>query len=94
MASETKMTGTAPMDYKEHEATFALFVRLTEVLTPTFITWIIALAVGWVKDAPFTGSMLLIFSTVAAVVGLFSKNLGMKPALAFLVLSLLALAVV
>ena len=93
MASEPQVTGTAPMDYKEHEATFALFVRLTEVLTPTFITIIIGLAIGWVKGASFIGSLVIIAATVAGAVGLFSKSLGWKPALGMLVISLLCLLI-
>jgi hypothetical protein len=94
MASEPTVNGTAPMDYKEHEATFGLFVRLTEVLTPTFITYVVALAVGWVKTAPFIGSVLIIVATVAAVIGMASKTLSLKLPLAVLGLSLLALLVV
>lgn len=92
MASEPKMDGTAGMDYKEHESTYGLFIQMVEVLTPLVITWVVALGVGAVKGAWGIATILFIISTIAGLVGLFSKAIGYKPIAGILVLSLLALA--
>jgi Bacterial aa3 type cytochrome c oxidase subunit IV len=92
MASEPTVNGTAGMDYKEHDATYGFFIQLVEVLTPLVITWVVALGVGAVKGSWGIATILFIISTVAGVMGLFSKSVGYKPIAGVLVLSLLALA--
>jgi Bacterial aa3 type cytochrome c oxidase subunit IV len=92
MANEPKVSGTAGMDYKEHNATYDLFIQMVEVLTPLVITWVVALGVGAVKGAWGVSTILLIVSSIAGLVGLFNKSIGYKPVGVLLVVSLLALA--
>jgi Bacterial aa3 type cytochrome c oxidase subunit IV len=93
MALENKLIGTAPNDYKEHNATYDLFVRLTAVWTPTFITWLVGLGIGAVKGSWFLATVMILLSMVAGAIGTVSKELSYKPAAAVLVLSLLTLLV-
>jgi Bacterial aa3 type cytochrome c oxidase subunit IV len=94
MASEPQVSGTAPMDYKEHNATYELFIRMSAVLTPVFITWVIGLAVGAFKGSWFFAAVIILVSSAAALIGLFSKELSWKPAMGTLVFGLACLLLV
>ncbi len=93
MSADPRPVGTAPMDYKEHESTYELFVALTSVLTPTFITWLLAVGIGGMKHHGFLAAVVVILSLVAAVVGLARRPANMIPASVLLVLSFLLFVV-
>lgn len=93
MSADPRPIGTAPMDYKEHESTYALFVALTSVLTPVFLVWLLAVGIGGMKHHPFIAAVVVILSFVATVVGLARRPANMAPAVALLVLSFLAFVI-
>lgn len=45
MASEPRVDGTAPMDYAEHERTYALFTALTKWGTVSLVVLMILMAI-------------------------------------------------
>jgi hypothetical protein len=45
MASEPRVDGTAPMDYAEHEKSYALFVSMTKWGTISLIVLLILMAI-------------------------------------------------
>ncbi len=94
MASEPHVDGTAPMDYSEHEKTYDLFLGLTAVLTPVFITWVVAVGIGGMKHHPVIALLFVLASLVAAAVGMARKPANMMPAVIVLILSFLAFVLV
>jgi hypothetical protein len=45
MASEPRVDGTAPMDYSEHERTYAFFVGMTKWTTISLVVLMILMAI-------------------------------------------------
>jgi hypothetical protein len=93
MSADPRPVGTAPMDYKEHESTYALFVAMTSVFTPVFITWLLAVGIGGMKHHPFIAALVVILSFVVTVIGLARRPANMAPAMALMVISFLAFVV-
>ncbi len=66
----------APMDYAEHERTYAGFVALTKIGVVASIVTLLALAIfafggGW---GFWLGTLLLILMMIATVIGLAAKG--------------------
>lgn len=59
----------APMDYKEHEKTYNLFITGTKVGSMIIVALLIAMAAGFFGNAGFLGGVLIFI--VLAVVGAY-----------------------
>lgn len=68
------------MDAETHEQTYRGFVKFTEIGTAVVICWVLALAVGGIKEAWLTAIGGVLASWVAAALGAFVPALGWKPA--------------
>ena len=84
--------GHPAMDYREHESTYAGFVRFTVIGTLWCLTIVVGLAIGGPGHSWGTAGFLIFLSTVASALGLFVKAIDSKASAAVLVLSLLVLA--
>jgi hypothetical protein len=83
----------APMDYAEHERTYARFVALTRIVILAGVVTLVALAIyGFGSGGFWLGSLLIILMSVAATVGLVSGG-SVKPLLVVTVISFLLLAI-
>lgn len=89
--AETKtlsgVTYSPAMDAKTHEQTYRGFVKFVEIGTATVLCWVIALAVGGLKEAWLTAIVGVLVSWGAAALGAFVPAIGWKaPFAVFLVL--------
>lgn len=66
------------MDAETHEQTYRGFVRFTEISTVVVISWVLALAVGGIKEMWLTAIGGVIASWVAAALGAFVPAIGWK----------------
>ncbi|MCE4222854.1 aa3-type cytochrome c oxidase subunit IV [Methylobacterium sp. C25] len=80
------------MDEKTHEQTYRGFVKFVEIGSATVLCWVVALAVGGVREAWLTAIAGVLISWVAAAIGAFVPAIGWKAPAAVLALLLLALA--
>lgn len=65
----------APMDYREHERTFAGFVALTKISILATIAVLQALALfGLASNGFWLGVLMLLLMTVATVIALVAKG--------------------
>ncbi len=65
----------APMDYAEHERTFAGFVAMTKILTLAVIAIVQALVLfGIAANGFWLGVLQIVLMTVATVVAIVSKG--------------------
>ncbi|KAB1070378.1 aa3-type cytochrome c oxidase subunit IV [Methylobacterium planeticum] len=77
------------MDAQTHEQTYRGFVRFVEIATGVVICWVLALAVGGIREAWLTAILGVVLSSVAGAVGAFAPAIGWKAP--FVVAVLLAL---
>jgi hypothetical protein len=65
----------APMDYAEHERTFASFVALTRITILACLNTLIALTLFAFGSGGFwLGTLLIVLMSVAVVIGLVAKG--------------------
>ena len=90
MADTKTLSGSAyspAMDEKAHEETYRGFVRFVEIGTVVVICWVLALAIGGVREAWLTAVGGVLLSWVAAALGAFVPTIGWKaPAVVALLL--------
>ncbi|CAA2104526.1 MULTISPECIES: aa3-type cytochrome c oxidase subunit IV [Methylobacterium] len=94
MADAKTVTGvrySPAMDEKTHEQTYRGFVRFVEIGTFVVICWVLALAVGGIREAWLTAIFGVLLSGVAGTVGALSPVVGWKAPAAVAVLLLLYL---
>lgn len=80
------------MDQKTHEQTYRGFVRFVEIGTGVVICWVLALAVGGIREAWLTAIFGVILSSAAGTVGALAPAVGWKAPFAVAVLLALYLA--
>jgi len=95
MAETKTLSGVSyspAMDEKTHEQTYRGFVKFVEIATAVVIAWVMALAVGGVREAWLTAIGGVLLSWVAAAVGAFVPAIGWKApaAVALLLAAVLA----
>ena len=66
------------MDGPTHEATYRGFVRFAEIGTAVVLCWVLALAVGGIKEAWLSAIVGVILSGVAGAVGALSPPVGWR----------------
>jgi hypothetical protein len=66
------------MDGPSHEATYHGFVRFAEIGSAVVICWVLALALGGVKQAWMTAILGVILSGIAGAIGAFSPSVGWR----------------
>ena len=80
MADTKTLTGlnySPAMDEKTHEQTYRGFVRFVEIGTVTVLCWVVALAIGGLREAWITAIVGVLVSWAAAV-GAFVPAIGWK----------------
>lgn len=85
MADTKTATGDAyspAMDGKTHEETYRGFVRFVEISTFVVISWVLALAIGGLKEAWLTAIAGVVLSSAAGALGALSPSIGYKAAAA------------
>lgn len=81
MADTKTFTGISyspAMDEKTHEQTYRGFVRFVEIGTVTVLCWVLALAIGGLREAWITAIIAVLVSWAAAAVGAFVPAIGWK----------------
>ncbi len=94
MADAKTVTGvrySPAMDEKTHEQTYRGFVRFVEIGTGVVICWVLALAVGGIREAWLTAIFGVFLSSVAGAAGAFVPAIGWKAPAAVALLLLLYL---
>lgn len=81
----------ADMDAASHEQTYRGFVRFVEIGGAVVLCWVLALAVGGIKQAWYTAILGVVLSGIAGAIGAFSPSLGWRAPLAVAVLLVLML---
>ncbi|MGU3539022.1 aa3-type cytochrome c oxidase subunit IV [Methylobacterium sp. A54F] len=66
------------MDGSTHEQTYRGFVRFVEIATGVVICWVLALAVGGVREAWITAIVGVVLSAGAGTLGALSPSIGWK----------------
>lgn len=97
MADTKTLSGTVyspAMDEKTHEETYRGFVRFVEIGTVVVICWVLALAIGGVREAWLTAIGGVLLSWVAAAIGSFVPAIGWKAPLVVALLLVAALVFV
>lgn len=80
------------MDAATHETTYSGFVKFVEVSTAVVICWVLALAVGGVREAWLSAILGVVLSTIAGAVGAFAPAIGWRaPAAVGVLLALMLL---
>jgi ABC-type branched-subunit amino acid transport system permease subunit len=77
------------MDAKSHEQSYTGFVEFVIIGTFLAINWVLALAIGGVKQAWGFAVLAVILSILAATLSGFSRSLSWKPSAVAMVLLLL-----
>lgn len=94
--ADTKTTpgyGYSPaMDDKTHEQTYRGFVRFVEIGTVVVLCWVLALAVGGIREAWLMAIFGVFLSGAAGAVGALSPAIGWKAPLVVGILLALYLA--
>ena len=92
MAETKSLSGgtySPAMDEQTHEQTYRGFVRFVEVGSATVLCWVLALAVGGIREAWLTAIAGVLVSWAAAALGAFVPAIGWKaPAVVFVLLGL------
>ena len=81
------------MDEKTHEQTYRGFVRFVEIGSATVLCWVLALAVGGIREAWLTAIGGVLLSWAAAALGAFVPAIGWKAPAVVLALLVVALAI-
>ncbi len=94
--AETKtlsgVTYSPAMDGNTHEQTYRGFVRFVEIGTAVVLCWVLALAVGGIREAWLTAIGGVLLSWAAGAVGAFIPAIGWKAPAVVVVLLAAALA--
>lgn len=77
------------MDGPAHEATYRGFVRFAEIGAAVVICWVLALALGGIREAWWTAILGVILSGIAGAVGALSAFGWRAPAAVAALLALL-----
>lgn len=94
MADTKTVSGAAyspAMDAKTHEQTYKGFIRFIEIATGVVICWVLALAVGGIREAWLTAIAGVVASSAAGTIGALAPAVGWKAPCAVAVLLLLYL---
>jgi len=87
-------SGYSPdMDGPAHEATYRGFVRFAEIGAAVVICWVLALALGGIKEAWWSAIFGVILSGMAGAVGALSPSLNWRAPAAVAALLVLLLIV-
>ena len=81
MADVKTVSGAAyspAMDASTHEQTYRGFIRFVEIATGVVICWVLALAVGGIREAWLTAIAGVVASSAAGAVGAFAPAIGWK----------------
>jgi hypothetical protein len=93
---ETNHAAVAPystdMDGPTHEATYRGFVTFVEIASSVVICWVLALAVGGVREAWLTAILGVVLSGIAGAIGAFAPSIGWRAPIVVAVLLALTLA--
>ena len=95
MADTKSLPGAAyspAMDAETHEQTYRGFVRFVEIATGVVICWVLALAVGGIREAWMTAILGVVAASAAGALGAFAPPIGWKAPLVVAVLLALYLA--
>lgn len=71
-------TYSPAMDAKTHEQTYRGFVRFVEIATGVVICWVLALAVGGIREAWLTAILGVVLSGAAGALGAFAPGIGWR----------------
>ena len=83
----------APMDYAEHERTYALFLGVTKIVILGSIVTLLALALyGFGSGGFWLGSLLILLMFLATAIGLFAGG-SAKPLFVVTIIGFILLAV-
>jgi hypothetical protein len=85
-------TYSPAMDANTHEQTYRGFVRFVEIGTGVVICWVLALAVGGIREAWLLAILSVIVSGAAGAVGALAPAIGWRGPLVVGVLLFLYLA--
>lgn len=66
------------MDAKTHEQTYRGFVHFVEIASSVVACWVLALAVGGVREAWLTAIFGVVLSGAAGAVGAFAPGIGWR----------------
>ena len=92
MADTKTVSGAAyspAMDAKTHEQTYRGFVRFVEIATGVVVCWVLALAVGGIREAWLTAIAGVVAAAAAGAVGALAPAIGWKaPAIVGVLLAL------
>lgn len=91
--AETKTAteaGYSPaMDGATHEQTYRGFVKFVEIASGVVICWVLALAVGGIREAWLTAILAVVVSSAAGALGAFAPAIGWRaPAVVGVLLAL------
>lgn len=81
MASTKSTSGAGygpDMDGPTHEKTYSGFVKFVEVGTAVVICWVLALAVGGIRQAWLSAIFGVVLSWVAGAVGAYAPAIGWR----------------
>lgn len=81
MADTKTVSGAAyspAMDAKTHEQTYRGFIRFVEIATGVVICWVLALAVGGIREAWLTAIAGVVAASAAGAVGALAPAVGWK----------------
>lgn len=87
----TQQGYSADMDGQAHEAAYRGFVGFVEIATTVLACWVLALALGGVRQAWYSAILGVVLSSVAGAIGAFAPGLGWRAPLAVAVLLALML---
>ncbi|MCJ2133870.1 aa3-type cytochrome c oxidase subunit IV [Methylobacterium sp. J-026] len=84
-------TYSPAMDAKTHEQTYRGFVRFVEIATGVVICWVLALAIGGIREAWLLAILGVILAGAAGAVGALAPAVGWRGPLVVAILLLLYL---
>lgn len=84
----------SPMDYNEHNRTYAGFLRFTMVGTVWVLCIVACLAIGGTSHRWGLAGFWLVIATLASVLGVAIKGLDWKPGFVVFVIMMATLAMV
>lgn len=79
------------MDARAHEAAYRGFVRFVEISTIVLICWVLALALGGIRQAWYSAILGVVLSSLAGALGAFAPGIGWRAPLAVAILLALML---
>jgi hypothetical protein len=83
----------APMDYRQHEETYARFLALTKIVILSCVVTLLALAIAGFGSSGFViGGLLILLMIIAAALGIFMGG-SAKPLVVVTIIGFILLAV-